>query len=39
MLLNVLTETDKNELNTIFNKYDNLDQDEIKKQIELLKSK
>jgi hypothetical protein len=38
-LLNVVSESDKQELNKIFNKYENLDKDEIKKQIEVLKSK
>jgi hypothetical protein len=37
-LLSVVSEKDKQELNSIFNKYDNMDQDEMKKQIELLKS-
>mgnify|MGYP000122547552 CR=1 FL=1 len=37
-LLGVLSESDKDELRKVFNKYDNLDQDEIQKQIDLLKS-
>ncbi len=37
-LLGVLSDSDKDELKKVFNKYENMDNDEIQKQIEILKS-